>query len=319
MKGRRRSRPRRQAVRKSAAARQCGGQRRRTATWVLAGLFVSLTTGGGWWWWQGAGGGVRGPLEGGSAAWWSRLRQALEFPFRQVQVVGQLRHVDAAQVRDIAAPYAERGFFATDVDAIRSAVRALPWVERAAVRRIWPDQLQITVVEQVAVARWGEEGLLNARGEVFVPVRGPLPEDLPRLAGPPGTAATVLAHYRDMAARLAALDLRLVALSQDRRRSWRARLDNGVELMLGKVQPRERVARFVRYYPQVVREEGDVRLFDLRYANGFAIRRAETRADGPVLDGPVPDGPVLDGPVRPGRAARDARGVMATAPQSLSG
>ena len=221
-------------------------------------------------------------LLAGGALWWARdwrlppldgVNAALAFPLRQVRVAGSFHHVSAAQVRDIVAPYAARGFFAADVAAIRAALRALPWVAQAAVRRVWPDRLQIVITEQRAVARWGREGLLNEHGEIFVPAGGDLPGGLPRLQGPPGSAAEMLARCRAMAASLAPLGLRVSRLTLDRRRSWQAVLDNGVQLALGKAQPVRRVARFARYYPRVVAgREGDAEIFDLRYANGFVVR-----------------------------------------------
>ena len=64
---------------------------------------------------------------------------------------------------------------------------ALPWVdtvERAARLAARPH---VTSVEQVAAARWGENGLLNTRGELFVTDAAHIPPELPRLSGPDGT------------------------------------------------------------------------------------------------------------------------------------
>lgn len=262
MKGpaRKRNRTGRQAVRHAPQT----PPPRRGRPWTLAVLLLVLVfTGGGILWW----------LQGWRLQDLQGLQSIAEFPLRQVRVAGSFRHVNAPQVRDIVAPYAAQGFFATDVAAIRSALRALPWVEQVAVRRVWPDYLQITVTEQKAVARWGRDGLVNARGEVFTPLSGALQEDLPQLEGPPGSAPQMLTRCRDMEGTLAPLGLKVVGLSLDRRRSWRALLDNGVQLALGKEQPVQRVARFVRYYPGVAAgRKLDAEVFDLRYANGFVVR-----------------------------------------------
>ena len=44
----------------------------------------------------------------------------------------------------------------------------MPWVDAVSVQRAWPRGLHVLVIEQVAAARWGETGLLNTRGELFV-------------------------------------------------------------------------------------------------------------------------------------------------------
>ena len=68
---------------------------------------------------------------------------------------------------------ADGGFVSADLDRLRSAVEALAWVDRARVRRLWPDRIRIEIVEQQAAARWGEDGLLNTRGELFATRRAP--------------------------------------------------------------------------------------------------------------------------------------------------
>ncbi len=279
---RRRGRPARQAVRRPQGgmpARRGPGRR------LILALLLMTTLGSGgaaWWFWSGSwqGGGERPVL-----ASLARLEKTVAFPFRQIKVVGPMRRVSPARVRDIVAPFAARGFFATDVSAIRRALRALPWVDTVTVRRVWPDLLQITLVEQEAVARWGAHALLNARGEVFTPApevlsRPPLSR-LPLLQGPSGSAPQMLARYRAMRARLEPLGLGLATLTLEQRRSWWARLDNGITLALGKTAPEQRLARFARYYPRLMEGarqaggEGAGRLIeavDLRYANGFVVR-----------------------------------------------
>ena len=44
---------------------------------------------------------------------------------------------------------------------------ALPWVRKVAVRRSWPDRLDVAIEEHVVLARWGEDRLVNIQGEVF--------------------------------------------------------------------------------------------------------------------------------------------------------
>ncbi len=50
------------------------------------------------------------------------------------------------------------------------------------------------VVEQKPVARWGEGGLVNVRGAVFVHDAQHIPAELPELVGPPGYEAQMTAR-----------------------------------------------------------------------------------------------------------------------------
>src|SRR5690606_33074150 len=67
---------------------------------------------------------------------------AEQFPLRTRRVQGELQRVDEARLRATVLPHARRGFFAVELDRIQAAVGALPWVERAEVRKHWPDVLE---------------------------------------------------------------------------------------------------------------------------------------------------------------------------------
>lgn len=212
----------------------------------------------------------------GALALWSVPDTAdeREFPIRSVRIEGSFRHVGAEQVSQIVAPYAAAGFFETDMNAAKQALEALPWVDAAAVRRVWPDVLHVTLVEQRTAARWGEGALLNPRGEVFTPVRdGGYAGGLPVLEGPTDTAPQVLAFYRRTREVLAPLGLEVERLRMDMRRAWQVGLSNGITVTLGREQGMQRLRRFVRFYPKVVAgRTGAIGEVDLRYPNGFAVK-----------------------------------------------
>ena len=84
-----------------------------------------------------------------------------QFPLRTLRVQGELQRVDEAQLRATVLPFAKRGFFAVQPDRIQAAVSELPWVERAEVRKHWPDVLEVRIDEHRPFARWGSERLLS--------------------------------------------------------------------------------------------------------------------------------------------------------------
>jgi cell division protein FtsQ len=104
---------------------------------------------------------------------------------------GRLQHVDPAAVRNAVRPELGSGFFNTRVERIVAAVDALPWVAEADVRREWPHTLRVDIVEEVAVARWGSDGLMDAQGKVFVHAVDKAYASLPQLSGRDDAAADV--------------------------------------------------------------------------------------------------------------------------------
>lgn len=194
------------------------------------------------------------------------------FPLDVVEVKGEFRYMEKTALQQAVAPHATGGFFTVDVDSIRAAAEALPWVYRAKVRRIWPATLRLHITEQQAVASWNDSGYLNAAGEAFYPQAGLSPEGLPQLGGPDDQAARVLQRYSEVSRTLQSLAMRVTQLTMDKRRAWTLQLDNGVELKLGRAHPWQRLQRFVRAYPNVFAGRmADLGRVDMRYSNGFSV------------------------------------------------
>jgi len=207
------------------------------------------------------------------------------FDFRVVQVRAvkgaSLRYVDAATVRSAALPRIRGNFFTADLHAIRSAFETVPWVQRASVRREWPNKLVVTVEEYKVLGIWGQDGrLISADGFVFTAnleeaeVEGKLPE----LDGPDDSAHEVAARLADLRHWLAPLRLVPRSLSLSQRYAWTAHLSNGITLHLGRAAERDvlkaRIDRFVTVYPRLsVAMAGQISSVDLRYPNGLALRR----------------------------------------------
>jgi cell division protein FtsQ len=203
----------------------------------------------------------------------AQLHDPATLPIRTVVIEGDLRHLDRTELEHTATPVVRGGFFTVDVAAVRAALVALPWVEAATVRRVWPDTLLVTVREQVPVARWGDKALVNARGRVFSPDPASFPEGLTQLRGPEGMAAQVLAEHKRMNAALGALGREVRMLELDGRRAWSLELDDGIRVVLGRSEVNERLGRFVRLWTEALAEQAErIENVDARYTNGLAVR-----------------------------------------------
>jgi cell division protein FtsQ len=200
------------------------------------------------------------------------LALGLDQPVRSIVIDGPFQRVAAVEVEQAARGALRGGFVSADLDRLRRAVEGLAWVDRARVQRLWPDRLRVEVVEQQAAARWGEDGLLNTRGELFATGVRHVPPELPRLEGPPGSEWQVAQRYLAIQGRLVEQGLRVAALTLDARGAWDMGLSNGVTVRLGRRQVDERMDRFVQVGAQVIAgRAADIDYIDLRYSNGFSI------------------------------------------------
>ena len=198
---------------------------------------------------------------------------ALDQEISQVSVSGRFQRVSPGEVEQaVKARVRDMGLLSVDLAAVRRAVEQLPWVDSATVERQWPDALRIRVVEQVAAARWGANGLLNTRGELFISEARHIPPELPRLSGPQGSEAEVARRYLAAQGALIEAGMRLTAVRLDLRGSWELDLDNGITVRLGRRQVEERFQRFVTTgVGQIASHAHDIGYIDMRYTNGFAI------------------------------------------------
>ena len=199
------------------------------------------------------------------------LRSPL-FPLREIVVQGALKKAERADL-ERAAQGLGGNFFAVDLRAVRARFEQVAWVRRVDVRRVWPDRIEASIEEQVALARWGDDALVNTFGERF---SGKTTESLPMLAGPAGSEALVAQRYRRYSELLAPIGESIERVILTPRHAWQVRLVGGLTLELGRDgndSVDARLARFVAIYPETL--GGLKRRYehvDLRYPNGFALR-----------------------------------------------
>jgi len=203
---------------------------------------------------------------------WFAARAMLDRPIQRAEISGKFVQVSRLQIEQVLAPFARQGYVSIDLDAVKRALEAVRWIDHVRVERSWPDGMRVFVTEQVAVARWGDSGLLNTRGELFLPEARDLPAELPQLNGPQGTEAEVTKLYLDTYPRLLTVGLRLSRVTLDERGAWSLNLGSGVEVRLGRQDVAARLERFISAAsPVIATRSGDVAYVDMRYSNGFSI------------------------------------------------
>ncbi|MGA9163057.1 MAG: cell division protein FtsQ/DivIB [Thiobacillus sp.] len=230
--------------------------------------------------------GALGLLAYGAASW---LVARPWFALTTLEVKTPVAHVTEAQIRLVAERKVHGTYFTVDLEQVRASLEKLPWVREARVERRWPDTLVVSLLEHVPFARWNDDALVNADGEVFVAASS---GNLPRLSGPDDSSAEVVAAFRRYQAALKPLGMRIAELRLSPRRAWWMRLDNGMQLALGRLQTDARLARFVTLYPRLLTTQVVASAtaasanapsaknaapiipvaVDLRYPDGFAMR-----------------------------------------------
>lgn len=244
-------------------------------------------------------------MGGGAVMAW--VAQHPSWTLVAITVVGDVRHQNEVTLRSHLAHRLEGTFLTVDLQEVQALIEAAPWVRSARVQRDFPNRLRVVIEEHEAVAWWGEAGggrLINRYGEIFeAPAEDPTHQPWSELYGPAYLSSQVYALYQALGAEMSRIDRRLVRLELNARGSWKAILDGGSRIEIGRGEPEvlmDRVQVLVSTLPTLLLHYGprDIETVDLRYPNGYALRMRGvttllTPAPAPRSSTPAPAAPPL--------------------------
>lgn len=210
------------------------------------------------------------------SAWFLSIRMmsAESAPVTVLVIDGETPYTRREDIVAALAPINLGNFFKLDVNQVQSTLVALPWVYSVSVRKQWPNQLKVYVVDQQPVAIWNVDFLINQHGNAFQADQQRIDKALPAFFGPEGTEQIALENFENLSSLLTFRQLQIDELMLSERHSWQLTLGDGVTLNLGRENTVERIQRFMDVYQQIKRnskENQQVDYVDLRYDTGLAV------------------------------------------------
>lgn len=206
---------------------------------------------------------------------WTIWLQALDkTPIRSYALTHKTQFTTNNDIRDVLSKEPIlKGYFGQDIQEVKEKFLALSWIKDVVVRKVYPDKLSLTLLEHRPVALWNNSEYLSEQGVVFsLPSERFDPTGLPVLHGPDSEGKVVLDAWNKIKNDLKARNLGLSTISMDNRGSWTIRLDNGVELRLGRGDWLPKIDRFVTIFPEIEIPEGKrLSYVDLRYEHGASV------------------------------------------------
>jgi cell division protein FtsQ len=192
-------------------------------------LALAGAGGGGWWLWHS--GRIEAALATGNRALVRAMTDA-GLTVQEIDVRG--RHATASEAL-LAAVGIKRGdpILLFDADAARERIERIGWVKSAAVQRILPGTILLSIVERRPFVRWQIDGhtvLIDRDGKVLDQSDAEDFRDLRRVVGP--GAADHAGELFDMLMAEPALFARVRDAVRVRDRRWDIELDNGMTVRL---------------------------------------------------------------------------------------
>jgi cell division protein FtsQ len=192
-------------------------------------------------------------------------------PIEKIRIAGDFRHLDRQQLRSQLEPFLGQGFFLVDIKRIQQMVGAQSWIRDVSVRRVWPNQIRVSIIEKQAYARWDSNHLLSTRGRVFKADADAFGH-LPLINGYAGRSLELLQAFASIQQRLGQASIRITGLHEDAKGALSLQLDDQIKVILGSDDSDYKISQLLKIYPLQVRPRvGRIAHIDFRYANGFAI------------------------------------------------
>jgi len=200
------------------------------------------------------------------------LGKSSTMPIKHVRIGGELNHVTREEISTSLLQLVETGYFAMNTDEIIKKVTAIEWVNKARVRRVWPDTIVLILEEQQPVAVWNETALLNLHGEVFKPIFNKGLMALPSLSGIDSKSQKVLAELRKVNQSIKSIGVEVSVLNLAEHGSWSAMMSNGIKISVGHQSPEKEISKSLKLLASL---EGSLiehlDEIDLRYPNGVSV------------------------------------------------
>lgn len=194
------------------------------------------------------------------------------FAVDQVRVTG---HVETSEI-DIVDALALDGWTSLigfDAEAARQRVAALPWVEGAAVRKVYPDTLEVDLRERAAFALWqhgNEVSVIEASGRPIAPFTGGRKAALPLVIGVGANEAAnafiaKVQGYPELASRVKGY----IRVAE---RRWDLRLENGITVKLPESGEDEAIVELLAMERENALLSRDILSVDLRLTDRVVVQ-----------------------------------------------
>ncbi len=215
-------------------------------------------------------------------------------PFKQMLIQSRLAQIDPSAIRQKLQDSINGNYFSLDLNQIEQELKQLPWVFDISVRRRWPDTLIVSVEEIQPVAHWGLDKWINIDGELVSIQPGGENLVLPKLSGHRQDSLIIWKHFRRWQGWFSTTGLKLESLKLDNRHSWllglsltdlaRSRFSTDqnkmaqdkmiMDIIVDGDASDAKLKRLIGVLKlQDFSNLQDIMTIDLRYPNGFAMRR----------------------------------------------
>ena len=206
------------------------------------------------------------------------LARAVGLGIARVTISG-IDQLNEAEVLGAAGVSPKVSLAFLSVSEARERLERVPLIRSASVRKLYPNELIVTLTERQPYALWQHDGelfIIAADGTVIDRVRDERFAGLPLVVGDQANGRT--REYLALLEAAGSLKPRIRAGTLVSGRRWTLKMQNGIDVRLPELGAPEAVARLVKLEREQKLLDKDVIAIDLRMADRVVVRLTEEAA-----------------------------------------
>jgi len=206
-------------------------------------------------------------------------------PLNNFTIRGEMQFVQHDAIKKVLNQWQNKGLLTISLTKVHKQLMQNPWLKQVSIRRVWPNSLDITVVEATPIAIWQPHGkhscqrtsttcqLLNNKGE-YVPINPLIAiQNYPRLVSDSTQMQQAKSKFLIAHSLLKAENVTITTLQLQRDASWLMTIENSITVKIGSRDFDNRVARLRQIWQSELRAiKNALQYIDLRYSNGLSVQ-----------------------------------------------
>ena len=191
----------------------------------------------------------------------------------RVVINGEFNYLSERDVIDLIDENVQTGFLTLDLPELNRKIVEQDWIRSSSIRRSWPATLIVNIEEEIPVARWGEQQLLNNVGDYIDVINKDSVSHLPVIFSQAGDTKEIIKIYQLISELLGPVGLRIDEVESDNAGSWTLTVLSDIKIILGRDQLVEKLQRLQSVWmAELSSQEKNINVIDLRYPNGLAVK-----------------------------------------------
>jgi cell division protein FtsQ len=200
------------------------------------------------------------------------------FRIAHVGITGR-KHLSQDEILAIGGVTGRRSLLFLDAATVRDRLKAAPWIADATVLKLYPDSIQIDIVERAPFALWQHDGsvsVISEKGAVLQPYTpGPF-RSLPLVVGK--GAESRAKDFLDLLEQYPHVRRQVKAVVYVGERRWNLRLADGIDVRLPEKNVEAALATLTKLDKDESLFSRDITAIDLRLPDRLTVRLSEDAA-----------------------------------------